>query len=179
MSWSTESKNCWKDSGEVNTMSVLVAWFVRPILLILLLQYRDLIYCFICVVYPHEEVFVLLVVCFSLQCTQRTPKGKMESPPCMAAGSYQRGWSFWVFLLWLLPVYSAVSCCLMLSGSFHHGLLNCEVEIWCPYITEHLYYLIKQGATWINRAAQTENQENTFQLVTAGPVTEGPNCREK
>lgn len=67
----------------------------------------------------------------------------------------------------------------MLSGSFPHGLLNYEVEISCPYITEHLYYLIKQGATWINKTAQSEDQENTFQLVTAGPVPEGPSPGEK
>lgn len=48
------------------------------------------------------------------------------------------------------------------------------MEIWCPYVTEHLCYLIKQSATGVNKTTRAEGQESTFQLVMAGPLREGP-----
>lgn len=53
-------------------------------------------------------------------------------------------------------------------------LLNCEMEVWCPYVTEHLCYLIKQGAPGVNKTTPAKGQESTSQLVTAGPLPEGP-----
>lgn len=56
----------------------------------------------------------------------------------------------------------------------YYSLLNCEMEIWCPYVTQHLCYLIKWSAIGVNKTNCAEGQESTFQLAIAGPLPEGP-----
>jgi hypothetical protein len=96
------------------------------------------------------------------------------SRPHMAASSYQSENNL------SLSISSSAACIfshLVLSNV--DGLLPwwplelCTGNV-VPYVTEYLHYLIKQGAIWINKTTQAAYQKNTFQLVTAGSVPEGP-----
>lgn len=153
-------------------MSTLLAWFLMLMQLLILLLHWQLMDWFDCAVLPSCGNF--WACRFLLQYTQRTHECKMEPHPCAAAGSSQGGWSF-EFLVATGPA-SVISCAVLSNTEwlFLLWLLNCEMEIWCPYVTEHLCYLIKQGATGVNKTTPAEGQESTLQLVTAGPLPEGP-----
>lgn len=65
----------------------------------------------------------------------------------MAAGSYKGADNLNLSIATSAASIFSYLVLLNVERVFPPGLLNCEVEVWCSYVTQRLYFLIKQGAT--------------------------------